>query len=32
MAFERFEYGKIAERWEIADTVSMLQQLGVRPL
>jgi predicted ester cyclase len=32
MAFARMEEGRIAEWWEVADVVGLLQQLGVSPL
>ncbi len=32
MAFARVEDGRIAEWWEVADVLGLLEQLGVSPL
>ena len=32
MAFARIEDGRIAEWWEVADVLSLLEQVGVSPL
>ena len=31
MSITRFEGGKIAEEWELADQMGLMQQLGVVP-
>jgi len=31
MSIDRFEEGRIAERWEVGDMLGLLQQIGVIP-